>query len=297
VAEEQRPVVKEGHRPGVLVYHYSVAVTVDDRAELAVAHAATRPLRAPFPAARPLTEQLPNARDMSQSNHTPPARTPEDSGKHSSRVNLTAAAAGALASISAAVVASFLGVAGTLIGAALASVVSSIAGAIYTGVLASTQQRVKRTLRRPGDHETDQETGLRELQELRGDLGHRGRRALRRPAVRWLVVGGVALALFLVAIGTVTGIEAAISKPLASALGGHQEGNAHTSVGAALGGSSKQPREQAPAPSSTTQSPGGVPPRPSGEPAPPSSTTTTTSPPSTTTVAPSAPPSTVPSST
>ncbi len=228
---------------------------------------------------------------MSQSNHTPEERAPEDDRKHTARVNLTAAAAGALASISAAVVASFLGVAGTLIGAALASVVSSIAGAIYTGVLASTHQRVRRTLRRPGGHETD----LRELQELRGDLGQRGRRALRRPAVRWLVVGGASLALFLVAISAVTGIEAAISKPLASALGGHQEGNARTSVGAALRGSSKQPQGQAPAPSSTTQSPSSVPPRPSGEPAP--SSTTTTPPSSTTTVPPSAPPSTAPPST
>ncbi len=179
------------------------------------------------------------------------------------RINLIAVAAGAFASISAAVLASYLGVAGTLIGAALASVVSSVAGAVYTGLLASTRERIQRGLRRTAG----QDSQLRELGELRertGRLSLAGRLArswpswLRRPATRWLVVGAAALLMFAIAIGAVTGIEMLIRKPLASALGGHNEGSARTSVGAAMrGSSSQQPAGQQRQPSSSTTQSGG----------------------------------------
>ncbi|TDE23962.1 hypothetical protein E1295_45625 [Nonomuraea mesophila] len=49
----------------------------------------------------------------------------------------------ALAAVTAAVAASYLGVAGTVIGAAVVSVASTIAGAVYTHYLARTSDRVK----------------------------------------------------------------------------------------------------------------------------------------------------------
>ncbi|MEO3885576.1 hypothetical protein [Nonomuraea sp. B5E05] len=49
----------------------------------------------------------------------------------------------ALAAVTAAVAASYLGVAGTVIGAAVMSVASTIAGAVYTHYLARTSDRVK----------------------------------------------------------------------------------------------------------------------------------------------------------
>jgi hypothetical protein len=193
-------------------------------------------------------------------------------------------------------------VAGTLIGAALASVVSSVAGAVYTGLLASTRERIQRGLHRTAD----QDSQLRELSQLRertGRLSLAGRLArfwpswLRRPVTRWLVVGAAALLIFAIAIGAITGIEALIHKPLASALGGHNEGNARTSVGAAMrGSSSQQPAGKQRQPSSSTTQGGG-----SGGSVPPQSTSTRqTGPPasSTTSPAPSTsgvPPSTTPS--
>jgi hypothetical protein len=170
-------------------------------------------------------------------------QTQQEREQRFTRVNLVAVSAGALASISAAVVASYLGVAGTLIGAALVSVVSSLAGAIYSGLLASTHDLVRRTTNRlPG-----------------GRVQVPWRRwSLHRPATRWLVIGGAAALMFVVAIGAVTGLEAAIHKPLAAALGGRDEGKATTSLGAALRGSgSQRPAGQQGETTSSTRSGGG----------------------------------------
>src|SRR6266487_2945132 len=70
---------------------------------------------------------------------------PEDQPKQPNHINLIAIVAGAAASLSAAVVASFFGVAGTLIGTAVASVVSSLAAAVYAGLLGRTPRLVQRT--------------------------------------------------------------------------------------------------------------------------------------------------------
>src|SRR3954471_1707265 len=53
-------------------------------------------------------------------------------------------AASALAAVSAAVVASFFGVAGTMIGTGLASVISTGSAALYTASLRSTTERPRR---------------------------------------------------------------------------------------------------------------------------------------------------------
>ncbi|HZD68176.1 MAG TPA: hypothetical protein VFA45_04405 [Actinomycetes bacterium] len=213
------------------------------------------------------------------SSHDHSKQTQQEQERRFKRVNLAAVAAGALASTSAAVVASFLGVAGTLIGAALASVVSSLAAAAYSGLLASTNDLVRRSRRRPG--------GERSQPPWR-------RWSLHRPPVRWLAVGGAAAVMFVVAIGGVTGVEAAIHKPLAAVLGDHDEGNATTSVGAALGASSNQvttPRRGEPS-SSTAESGGSASSSPtsSSTPGGQGPTSTTSPPPSTTALPPSTQP-------
>src|SRR6266545_5131289 len=147
VAVEQRPVVEERHGLGVLVDHHAwsppLAIAQNLQSSMPRLHrAAPSPIRRRY-----LTDASPNARDMSsQSNQTPEASQEQDSQERFTRVSLVAIFAGALASISAAVVASFLGVAGTLIGAALVSVVSSLAGAIYSGLLSSTHNLVRRSV-------------------------------------------------------------------------------------------------------------------------------------------------------
>src|SRR5262245_43624349 len=75
----------------------------------------------------------------------PKERRTDSERRRERRINPIAIVAGALASISAAVVASYFGVAGTLIGTAVVSVVSSIGAALYAGVIGATAGRVQRT--------------------------------------------------------------------------------------------------------------------------------------------------------
>src|SRR6266511_4009067 len=184
--------------------------------------------------------------------------------------------AGALASLSAAVVASYFGVAGTFIGTAVVSIVSSLAAALYAGLLGRTRGLVQRTttvLRAPTPHPEDRDA--RASAEAPGERGpsggpgegeasdhRRGGGLAGLPWRRSALVVGVAVLIFAIAIGAVTGIEAAIKEPIAAALGVRDKGQARTSVGVAVN------RASGPA---TTQSPGPSSPSPSTQPQAPTS--------------------------
>jgi hypothetical protein len=232
------------------------------------------------------------------------------------RINPIAIIAGALASLSAAVVASYFGVAGTLIGAAVVSVVSSLAAALYAGLLGRGQGLVHRTattvLRAsdrtgkysaanrpaagppggavgasaPGSGEGPEESRSPAAGSAEGPAGRptvapgsaetsAGSRAptatsgaasssggspragggIGWPWRRSVVVIGAAVLIFAIAIGAVSGIEAAIKEPISTALGARDKGQARTSVGVAMdraGGSSTTRRST---PSSSTQTP------------------------------------------
>jgi hypothetical protein len=104
------------------------------------------------------------------------------------------------------------------------------------------------------------------------------------------VIAGVAVVIFAIAIGALTGIEAAIREPLASALGVRHQGDASTSIGVAVHSASGAGTTSTVPPSSTT-GPGTTPSTTSPGQAPsttqqPGSTTTgpsSTTPPTTTT--------------
>jgi hypothetical protein len=232
----------------------------------------------------------------------------EQQPKQPKRINLTAVVAGALASLSAAVVASYFGVAGTLIGTAVVSIVSSLAAAFYAGLLGATRGLVQRgttVLHAPTDGRAlpgdPASAGNPVASPPRpGSPGERragGARAWS-PLRRWLSIGGLAVVIFAIAIGALTGVEAAIKEPLASALGVRDRGEARTSVGVAVdraGGSA--PRSSPSSRSSTAPSapPGsggesGQAP-PTTEPAPP---TTEPGPPTTGSTGGTAPPPTPP---
>jgi hypothetical protein len=245
------------------------------------------------------------------------------------RINPVAIVAGALASLSAAVVASYFGVAGTLIGAAVVSVVSSLAAALYAGLLGRGQGIVQHTATtvlhasdRTGKHSVPNRpaaappegaagasapgsgegpagsrasapgSGEGPAAGRAGDTGSgegpaRGRtlapgapgsaetsagspaptatspsggppRAGGRIGWPWrrsVVVVGAAALIFAIAIGAVSGIEAAIKEPISTALGVRDKGQARTSVGVAMdraGGSSTTGQRT---PSSSTQTP------------------------------------------
>src|SRR5919204_2330446 len=123
---------------------------------------------------------------------------------------------GALAAVSGAVVASFLGVFGTLAGAGVMSIFMAVATAGYAHSLAATHQWLRRTLVRRvgGDAEAD-----------------------TPPAqpIRWQRVVLAAAVVFALAIGAVTTVEAVARRPLASLLGSQPQRGASTSVGVVLG--------------------------------------------------------------
>jgi len=80
------------------------------------------------------------------------------------KTSLSAAqvAASALAAVSSAVVASFFGVAGTLIGAALASVITTVSASLYATSLKKTNERLRQVIRN-GPRRPAAGTATREL--------------------------------------------------------------------------------------------------------------------------------------
>jgi phage gpG-like protein len=111
--------------------------------------------------------------------------------------------ASVLAAISASVAASYFGIAGTMIGAALGSVISVVGGAVYAHSISKTRQRLRRT-------------ALDTAVEQRFDVK-------RRPAWRPKQIALAAAALFVIAIGSVTGLELLSGKPISATVGGKAE--------------------------------------------------------------------------
>lgn len=144
-----------------------------------------------------------------------------------SAIQLTA---GALAAVSSAVVASFFGVAGTLIGAAVASVISTLSATLYSQSLQRTNERLRRArqhvTRRPPAREA---TETPETVVLPAYLDPRSEPA-RRLRIRWPRVAVYAVGVFVLAMGIVTGIELVGQRPV-SALVGVAETSRTTTLG------------------------------------------------------------------
>jgi hypothetical protein len=153
---------------------------------------------------------------------------------------------GALAAISGAVVASFFGVLGTLAGAGVMSIFMAVATAGYAHSLAATHRWLRRTLVRRAGGEAEAGTPP-------------------APPLRWRRVALAAAAVFAVAMGAVTTVEATTGRPLASLLGSRPPSGASTSVGVVVG-QPAAPTPRAPgtpatspaASAPTTTAPGGV---------------------------------------
>lgn len=126
--------------------------------------------------------------------------------------------AGALASVSAAIAASLFGVAGTLIGAALTSIVATVGGAIYMHSIERARARV-RWRRNP-------RTG-----ELIAEPAAPAAGAPRR-TMRWLAAA--AALMFLLAVGSLTAVEAVAKAPVARLLGRPAPAEADTTVAAVV---------------------------------------------------------------
>ncbi|WP_263657389.1 hypothetical protein [Nonomuraea gerenzanensis] len=108
----------------------------------------------------------------------------------------------ALAAVTAAVAASYLGVAGTVIGAAVVSVASTIATAVYTHYLKQTGERVKQRAplsNRRGEPVAEERDTTLVMPAIR-------RAAFRLP---WLKVGAAAAVVFGVSMGSILVYQAA----------------------------------------------------------------------------------------
>ncbi|TFV64525.1 hypothetical protein E4P41_01235 [Geodermatophilus sp. DF01-2] len=157
------------------------------------------------------------------------------------QLSATQVAAGALAAVSSAVVASFFGLAGTLVGAALASVISTVSAALYSSSLQRTNQRLQRARGQlTGRHArvVDEPDAAPATRVLPARIDPRHAPAPRRRP-RWTRVAAYAAAVFVMAMGIVTGIELIGQKPV-SALVGATETARTTTIGAITTASSSE---------------------------------------------------------
>jgi hypothetical protein len=148
----------------------------------------------------------------------------------------------ALAAVSGAVVASLFGAGGTLLGAALVSVLVAAAEAVYAHSLASAHRVARRTLvRRTGGQAGADQEGASQAQPQ---------------PVRWRRVAVAAVLACGIAVAAITGVEAVAGRPLASLVGGRPRPGASTSVGVVVAGADRQapPTTRAPGPSTTPAS-------------------------------------------
>jgi hypothetical protein len=149
--------------------------------------------------------------------------------------------AGALAAITAAVLASFFGVDGTLIGAALGSVVVASGEALYTRSLASAHTLARRSLpRRVGAAASEEGASTAHPQPL-----------------RWRRVVVAAVAAFGIAVAAITGTEVVAQRPLASLVGSRPRQAASTSIGVVVARADRSASPTTRAPGTSTTSPAG----------------------------------------
>jgi hypothetical protein len=171
------------------------------------------------------------------------------------QLSATQVAAGALAAVSSAVVASFFGLAGTLIGAALASVISTVSAALYSSSLQKTNEKLRRARGQlPGRQAAVEETKVAPAapatQVLPAHLDPR-RAPARRSRPRWTRVAVYAAAVFVMAMGIVTGLELIGQRPVSALVGG-VETSTTTTISALTNASSSEEESDPSTPSSPT---------------------------------------------
>lgn len=203
----------------------------------------------------------------------------------------------ALAAVTAAVVGSRLGIAGTLVGAAAGSVIATTGTAMYGHWLDRTASRVRTVVRLPAARTSssrapvpptadsaDAATVPTDGDESPSEPAAAVPRPRRQPT--WRTVGLAAAATFVVAIGSITAFEAIVGEPVSTLTGADAGGG--TTLGRAVDPGPAAPPADAPAPVPTST--GAPVPTTAPTPAPTSSPTPTP----TSTPAPTQPPTTPP---
>ena len=167
-------------------------------------------------------------------------------------LNVTQVAAGALAAVTSAVVASRFGIGGTLVGAGLASAVSTTGATVYSHVLRRTGSKARGVLEElprhghQGVRQADTEQTNHELPPHHDEAGPRPNTAVapappprsrsRRIPI-WAVPVAASVLVFAIALGAISGAEAMTGRPAASWVGGSGPSSG-TTVGSLASGNS-----------------------------------------------------------
>jgi hypothetical protein len=122
----------------------------------------------------------------------------------------------ALAAVTATIAASYLGVSGTVIGAAVASVVGAVGNAVYAHSLRRTQDRVREVVpvRRPGT------PARNDRAPLEPPLLPAPAPRVRRGANPWRGVALGSIAVFVAVLAVITGVEVVAGRPISDLVRG-----------------------------------------------------------------------------
>lgn len=186
-------------------------------------------------------------------------------------IDIPKAIAGVLATVSAAVLGSFLGVAGTLAGAALASVIGTIGTEVYHRSIRKGARKLQSSF-----VTAPAAVGTPWVAAARSEVPSEPETPEPARSIRWGRVAAVAASVFVLAIGTLTAFELITGKSAADAVG--NKSSSSTTIGSLLGGSGKSTKpipapSSSPTPTGTTATTGAT-----GGPAPTATTTAPTSP-------------------
>ena len=204
--------------------------------------------------------------------------------------------AGALAAASAAVAASWLGVAGTVTGAVVASIVVSVSSALYKHSLERSSQVIRETLPvlpvlpdryRNAHSASSTETTM--IEPTPRPKRTRGSSAANARKIRWGVVAVSSLLTLVVGFGILTAVEAVIGRSVEQLTGHDQGGGTTVSRIFHHGNTKSSDTKPTPANTSSTGGPSTAPATTAPTTEPPTTGPPTTAPPSTTAPPPTAP--------
>jgi len=150
--------------------------------------------------------------------------------------------ASAAAAVTAAVVASFFGVSGTLIGAAVFSVTATVGNAVYAHSLSRTRERLQQAAQR-----LDRQAAPRADGQPAGRVDDEPTAIWLRRRVPQLLAASALV--FAIAIATVTLVEVVAQQPLSAVFGHPAAGR--TTVGVLIGGSPQPTATTTPVPTTT----------------------------------------------
>lgn len=202
-----------------------------------------------------------------------------DNDSEKVQISLAQVAASSLAAVSAAVVCSFFGIAGTIIGTAIASVCATVGSALYAHSLRRTRSRLRQLHQAGAVSPPLTEVIKTTRQQWRRWFGE----------VPWRRVGLGTGAAFVAALVVVTAIELGIGEPLSALFGVSHDGSRTSTLGSVAGfGSHRKHHKSHPKPTPSDTSPAAS--SSSASPAAPSTHSASATPSST----PTRPPSTTP---